>query len=268
VAVTPASLLLFQRGSPLPLELAAGSRPFFGRAVFAPDGAALLFASGPTLPNARLSRVELRGDAAPVSLGLSGEADFQVVSGVDQRRGEILYQNVRLQGGVRGDSDIWAAPIDGSGPGRPLLASAREEWSARPSHDGALLAFTLRGEDRTARPVGTLYVADYPELERRLPIVESVAFDGFAWGPDGRLWAFDEVRHTMVAITFEREPELRVASLVEAFHSVSFWGERGFDVAPDGRLLVIQGAREATGLAARVQVVVGWMAEQGLKPVG
>ena len=100
--------------------------------------------------------------------------------------------------------------------------------------------------------MGPLYVADYPELERRLPIVESVAFDGFARGSDGRVWAFDEVRHTMVVISFEREPELRVASMVDAFVTVSSWSERCFDGAPDGRLLVIQGAQEATGLATRV----------------
>ena len=97
-------------------------------------------------------------------------------------------------------------------------------------------------------------------MNRRLPVD-----NGYAWGPDGRLWFFEQTDNTMRIVRFSQEPYLQVLSIDIAFGGLdSFWPERGFAIAPDGRLLIIRGAREASGLSGRLHVMVGWAREEGL----
>lgn len=133
---------------------------------------------------------------------------------------------------------------------------------ARLSADGDRLAYTIV-TDPVAQ-ISTLYVSDYPEMNRRLPISETMIDNGYAWGPDGRLWFAEQTDNSMRIVRFSQEPHLQVSSIDIAFGVEPFWPERGFAIAPDGRLLIIRGVRELAGVSGRIHVIVGWAHDQGL----
>ena len=164
------------------------------------------------------------------------------------------------------DSDLVVGDLAGRAPSRELLAGPTRVTGARLSPNGDRLAFSVLTDSVTL--ASTLYVSDYPELERWLPISDSMVNNGFAWGPDGRLWFVDRTDRAMRVASFSHEPELGVSAIDDAFLlSASFRPERGFAVAPDGRLLMIRSAKEAgdtAGPGGWIHVIVGWADDEGL----
>ena len=181
---------------------------------------------------------------------------------LDAPRGEAIGLSYhRLNSGAL-RSDLVVGDFDGAAPSRELVVGPALVTGARLSADGDRLAYTVLTD--SAAQISTLYVSDYPELNRRLPISETMVDNGYAWGPDGRLWFAEQTDNTMRVITFSQESHLQVTSIDPVFDVEPFWPERGFAIAPDGRLLIIRGAREVGGLSGRIHVVVGWADDQGL----
>jgi serine/threonine-protein kinase len=255
LASTPSGIEVFEAGSPLPVRVETQGN-WVGRADFGADDSSVVWNSGATAGSGEILLGEIGGAGAPTRLNAGAQGGWYL-SDVDRARGELLFNRT---GG--GGSDVWVAALGGEA--RELLATPRHEQGARLSRDGALLAYLVTDET-AAVDSGTLWVADYPQLRRQLPVIESVSETAYAWDSEGRLWADDLDRQTMAVVSFEREPQLRVRSVDDAFSgTVRFIVERGFDVADDGRLLMIHATREATGQSGRPSVVLGWAHEQGL----
>jgi Tol biopolymer transport system component len=140
-----------------------------------------------------------------------------------------------------------------------VLASQYREVQARFSPDGKWLAYV---SDESGRP--EVYVQPYPALDQRVP----VSTDGGAepvWSPDGRRLYFRSEKHVMVAtFTATSPPEFSVPRMLFTDRFVRTQGENHthYDVAPDGRLLMLE---DPAGLANRppgeMVVVLNWAEE-------
>lgn len=148
-------------------------------------------------------------------------------------------------------TELVVGDLAGGGAARELLSGRAAGIGAGPSGarlspDGDRLAYALL-IDPVAQ-ISTPYVAEYADMQRRLPISENLVDNGYAWGPDGRLWYAEQTDNTMRVVSFTDGPDLEVTSIDVGFSDLGrFWPERGFAIAPDGRLLMIRGARKSAG---------------------
>ncbi|MFH1881971.1 MAG: hypothetical protein ABIL62_04590, partial [Planctomycetota bacterium] len=92
-----------------------------------------------------------------------------------------------------------------------------------------------------------------------------------AWSRDGKELFYRSGRgnRKMIAATFETEPDFRITHFEELFEGQYQrhiqW--RNYDVAPDGRFLIIQEPQEPTPLG--INVVLNWFEElKRLVPTG
>ena len=78
------------------------------------------------------------------------------------------------------------------------------------------------------------------------------------WSRDGKELFYRSGRGSpkMIAATIETEPEFRVIEYKKLFETINF---RDYDVAPDGRFLMIQEPQEPTPF--RINVVLNWSEE-------
>jgi hypothetical protein len=81
------------------------------------------------------------------------------------------------------------------------------------------------------------------------------------WSRDGTKLFYRRVEEKMVAATIETEPKLRVTDRKELFDwkYLSCWFCQTYDVAPDGRFLMIKNPVESPH--QRINVVLNWFDE-------
>lgn len=99
-------------------------------------------------------------------------------------------KNVVAVSDASGENELWLLPADGSGPGRQLTHGGDVmRWNAMPSPDGRWIAH----DDKNGR-LWLLDVASGKDdvLDRRATI-DHEAYANFAWSPDSRALAVDEV---------------------------------------------------------------------------
>ncbi|MDX1383216.1 MAG: serine/threonine-protein kinase, partial [Thermoanaerobaculia bacterium] len=260
-------LALFDRGTPVPQRFQT-EVPIVMPPLLTADGSAVLYGNYTPDLRARLFRLDLVSGRSTELTGRREDSSLPVV--LDEERGETIGVVMSLlESGAR-NVDLVAGSLDGEAPVRELVSgrtpgSGAGPTGARLSPDGDRLAYALLA-DPVAR-VSTLYVAEYPGMERRLPISENLEDNGYAWGEDGRLWYSEASDNTMRVVSFSEGPDLAVSSIDVAFSNIGrFWPERGFAVAPDGRILMVRASREVGGLSGRIHVIVGWAREEGLLP--
>ena len=255
-------LALFEQGAPLPqrfrTEIPVLMQPLLSEAT-----GTVLYGAQPTGANeaARLFRLDLAtGSSSPMTGLLNGRL---MPVELDATRGEVIGVDYQLTDTGALSSDLLVGDLRGEAPSRGLVVGPAVVTGARLSANADRLAYTELTD--AAAQVSTLYVSDYPEMSRRLPISETMVDTGYAWGPDGRLWFAEQTDNTMRVVSFTREPDLQVSSIDIAFDVEPFWPERGFAIAPDGRLLMIRGTREIAGLSGRIRVIVGWTRDRELE---
>lgn len=150
-----------------------------------------------------------------------------------------------------GQSDIWILTRDGDY--QPFLDGPYNQRSGRFSPDGSAFAYVsdeLGGEFQ-------VYVTPYPGPGKRTP----VSIDGGLspiWSADGSELYFRQGSKVMAAIV-TLEPEIDVSTPVELFdgpYTVDLSGHQRYDVAPDGRFLMVENSEDF-----RVVVVEGFFHE-------
>ena len=83
------------------------------------------------------------------------------------------------------------------------------------------------------------------------------------WARDGKELFYHNADKLMV-VTIETEPEFRVIEFKELFETINY---SDYDVAPDGRFLMIQESQESTPPC--INVVLNWFEElKRLAPPG
>jgi len=107
-----------------------------------------------------------------------------------------------------------------------------------------------------------VYVEPYPGPGPKVMISTTGGYQP-AWSRDGKELFYRSGRgnRKMIAATFETEPEFRITGFEELFEGQYQrhiqW--RNYDVAPDGRFLIIQEPQEPTPLG--INVVLNWFEE-------
>ena len=166
--------------------------------------------------------------------------------------------------------DIGVLSMDGERPWQPLLNSAANENAPALSPDGRWLAYTSNETGQTE-----VYVDRFPDLGNK----EQISTGGGrfpVWSPDGsELFYIDAGGSRMMAVPIDTEPALTPGTatvLFEGTYYIQGLARRLYDVAPDGRFLIIKppgGAAEDTAsVSGQIVLVEGWLDElQRLVPI-
>jgi len=110
-----------------------------------------------------------------------------------------------------------------------------------------------------------IYVEPYPGPGPKTMISTEGGYQP-VWSRDGKelLYFSGHGSPRMIAATIETEPEFRVIEFKELFEAINY---RNYDIAPDGRFLMIQESQESTTLG--INVVLNWSEElKRLVPTG
>lgn len=148
-------------------------------------------------------------------------------------------------------SDIRILTRDGDY--KPFLTGPNNERSGRFSPDGSAFAYV---SDESGGEF-QVYVTPYPGPGRRVP----VSIDGGLspiWSADGKELFFRQGSKVMAA-SIVLEPEIDVSTPVELFdgpYTVDLSGHQRYDVAPDGRFLMVENSEDF-----RIVVVEGFFHE-------
>ena len=154
------------------------------------------------------------------------------------------------------DNDIYSLPLDGDDKPVPLIASAARENGGFLSPDDRWLAYA---SDESGR--WEVYVRPFPDIESGRWQVSTAGGTEPAWSVDGRELFFRNGDQMMrVAIqaksTFAYElPEL----LFEASYDTQRF--RNYDVAQDGRFLMVKDVTPARPLFQHLVLVQNWFEE-------
>jgi len=136
-------------------------------------------------------------------------------------------------------SDIWILTRDGDY--KPFLNGPNNERSGRFSPDGSSFAYV---SDESGGEF-QVYVTPYPGPGRRVP----VSIDGGLspiWSADGKELFFRQGSKVMAA-SIVLGPEVDVLTPVELFdgpYTVDLSGHQRYDVAPDGRFLMVENSED------------------------
>ena len=215
-----------------------------GSPVWTPDGNAIVFSAGWKRPvDIYIQDLEGSGEARLVL----GTEEAELVSDVSPDGRHVAY---RTMGPAR-NWDLWLTPIDDSAAATVLVAAAGDQTIAKFSPDGSLIAYT---SDETGR--SEIWIRPFPSAGRSLQISTE--------GGTAPAWATDEltlfyargrgiygVDLSTPAKRARPQPELRL----ETPNPIVM-----FDVAPDGRFLVIL---RDDSIVEPNHVIVNWRPPQG-----
>ena len=148
---------------------------------------------------------------------------------------------------------------------RPLIQRNHNQRQGVWSPDGRWVAYA---GDESGR--WEVYVEPYPGPGPKTMISTEGGYQP-AWSRDGKelFYRSGHGNRKMVAATFETEPDFRITHVEELFEGQYQrhiqW--RNYDVAPDGRFLIIKESQELTPLG--INVVLNWFEElKRLVPTG
>ena len=155
-------------------------------------------------------------------------------------------------------SDVWMLPSEGDP--QPFLTGPANERSARFSPDGSALAYVSdeSGEFQ-------VYVTSFPEPGSRIVVSINGGLSPI-WSSDGDELYFRQGSKVMAA-RVSVAPEIEASRpelLFDGPYTVDLSGHQRYDVAPDGRFLMVENSEDF-----RVVVVEGFFEElKRLLPTG
>ncbi|MDQ3419022.1 MAG: hypothetical protein M3541_09600 [Acidobacteriota bacterium] len=154
-------------------------------------------------------------------------------------------------------NDIVAVDLN-AGTVKNLLASPYAEYSARLSPDGTWLAYVSEESGRAE-----VYVQPYPALNARVPVSTAGGREP-VWSRDGRKLFFRSDESVMEAAVTTMSPLEFAAPRVlfrDTLARTQGSGHTHFDVAPDGRFLMIENPRQGAIRRPEIHIVLNWADE-------
>jgi Tol biopolymer transport system component len=241
---------------PIPLSLPGDNR----FPVWSPDGQQVAFARREGSPFAVYS---LPADGSVLTPEpLTTTTTNSRVPKAWSTAGELII----LYGRTANNVDIEALNPTGSSESRPIVATDFNEGDAALSPNGSWLAYV---SNRTGR--AEIWVQGYPDGVA-IPVSTNGGYEP-RWSADGRELFYLQ-GNAMMAVAVETEREFSFAPAQQLFAG-SYLQERSplvasYDVAPDGRFLMIQLAPGTGEDAASIVVVENWTEElkQRVRPRG
>ena len=152
--------------------------------------------------------------------------------------------------------DVGVLSMVGERSWKPLLNSAAGERSPALSPDGAWIAYSSNETGQEE-----VYVERFPELGSREPI-STGGGRAPVWSPDGRELFYRTLDgDRMMVVPVDTDPMLTLGTATVVFEETYFQrGSRRYDLAPDGRFLMIKELGGATALP-QIVVVQNWFEE-------
>jgi hypothetical protein len=155
-------------------------------------------------------------------------------------------------------NDVWVMPMgEGNREPEPFLTSDYSEFCPKFSVDGRWIAYQ---SDESGR--SEVYIKQFLPGSRGKGSKKQISSDGGlqpVWSRDGRELYFrdlDGVR--LMAVTIRTEPRIEVGE--PDTPPPPWWGSTAYDVAPDGRFLMISES-ESRRASMKLMVVLNWFEE-------
>ena len=218
------------------------------RPVWTPDGKGVTFTSDP------------RGRPLSFTVAADGGSPPRLTAtslrGVDESAwsndGKWLVYRVGSGGGrdiyVRGSRDS---------TGRPLIHTAREEFSPTLSPDGRWIAF---GTEETGRT--EIYVRPFPDVDRTRWQISRSGGTEPVWSSDGRELFYRSGNGNLVAAQIDARDDFQVNGERTLFSTKDYRGDtrnRAYSVSPDGRSFYF--IEPVPGTPSQLIVVTNWWEE-------
>ncbi|HJS60078.1 MAG TPA: hypothetical protein VKA01_18365 [Vicinamibacteria bacterium] len=224
--------------------------------IWAPDGRRIAFSAWTAGGLQKITSLAADGSGAAEELlnGEGGDAGWRW-PGSFSPDGRFLTLDMTSPGT---DYDIWLLPLEGERKPRSLVRTPYDERGARFSPDGRFIVFQ---SEETGR--NEIYVQPFPGPGAKSQVSTEGGF-GPLWASSGRevFYRTGDLGTKVMAVDVETKPELRVGKPKVLFEARREYGLGGgdFDVAPDGRFLVIRaGPRESEH--AHLELVLNWFDE-------
>jgi Tol biopolymer transport system component len=226
------------------------SRRTFGRSADAnprwtPDGRRILYSS---IVDGDRSVVWTAADGTGTAERLTRSAEGPVPRSVTPD-GKLL---VVSGSGSNTGLDLNVVPMEGQHDLRPLLHSTFDENQAEISPDGRWISYQSNESG-----MQEIYVRPFPDVDKgRWQVSNGGAFQP-RWSRDGRELFFRQPGGVMAAVAVRTDGSSFAAAKPVALFSTTNYG--GYDVAPDGRFLVIKFG--VFNQQQQVVVVQNWIEE-------
>ena len=147
--------------------------------------------------------------------------------------------------------DLYAVGVEGDHKTRPLVEGPFNQAAARVSPDGKWLTYV---SNESGQPEVFVQAMRDPSLRAQVSNEEGIEP---RWSRSGKELFFRS-RSRIMSVTFGSGNRLNPSKPVTLFEDTKEWA--GYDVAPDGRLLVARTA-ENKGVGTQINVVLNWFEE-------
>ncbi len=212
------------------------------RALWSPDGNAIIFASGP-----QLYRRPAAADSGGEAVATNGLAKYSIDDWAND--GRSLVYTARSDGA--GDLDVWVLPLDGGQPARPLIATPDNESGAEISPDGRWIAYSSDESGDVE-----VYVQRFPTGGDKTRVSVGGGREP-RWRGDGRELFYRDASQNLVAATMTLSPALAIGRTLPLFKATfSGTGSRHYQPSADGQRFLINAVPTPQDIA--VTVALHW----------
>jgi dipeptidyl aminopeptidase/acylaminoacyl peptidase/tRNA A-37 threonylcarbamoyl transferase component Bud32 len=193
--------------------------------------------------------VQNDADGAVYRVRADGSGTVDVVTRVGQPLAEVETDPdggrlvVRVQGST--SRDLWVADLAGDRTAEPLLTSPFGEVSPALSPDGRWLAYVSNEGGQSQ-----VYVRPFPDVQSGRTQVSLRGGRAPRWASDARELYYIDLTGTIMAARLQPGATFRIVEQEQLFTVQS----DDYDVAPDGRFLVIEADEDATDLGEVILV--------------
>ena len=221
------------------------------RPIWTPDGTRIVFASTRVGGNFDVFWKLANGSGAAEQLT---EGAYRIPDSISPDGKFLLFRQMNRE--TR--ADIGVTSFEEEREPEILVGTPYRELHATISPDGRWFAYT---SNESGRP--EVYVQSFPELEGKWQVSAEGGGEP-VWSRDGKE-LFYRSGDKMMAVRIATEPELaaeRPVVLFEGAYELSTGGvTTNYDVAPDGRFVMIRSEQDSRSTEQQINVVLNWFEE-------
>ena len=221
--------------------------------IWTADGNSLIFASY-SLEDPQLIRQSMGGGEPELLVSLGRPAGIPVACSRDETEVLLVLSDLMYP---RRDQDMYVVSLDRQDENqqpRPFIQRNHNQRLGVWSRDGKWIAYT---SDESGR--WEVYVEPYPGPGPKTMVSTEGGFQP-VWSRDGKELYFRS-GDKVIAATVEMEPEFKVIRIEQLFEGQYLCrvDHRDYDVAPDGRFLMIREPEESAPLG--IHITLNWFEE-------
>jgi Tol biopolymer transport system component len=217
--------------------------------LWTPDGQRIVFASGTDL---MWTPADGTGNPEKIAAGLPFPSRPYAWS-----RGKLslVYDQENVSG------DTFLLPLGGNRQPQPLIATDFRNHRPAISPDGRWIAYTSNETGREE-----IYVRPFPAVGSGRWAISSEGGISPVWAPNGRELFYNSIPiNTMLRVAIDAAPSFRATTPEVLFQKSYFWGlaagGRTYDMAPDGRFLMIKEGGTQDERPPSIVLVLNWFEE-------